>query len=66
MTLIEAIKTMQKAGFIQAKDPHSRFLRDLEELLVEAKLDLNDYTPNVRTGEIVQNHPNPSVNYQCT
>ena len=65
MNLTEAIKTMQKAGFIQAKDPHSRFLRDLEEFLPEAELDLNDYTPNVQTGEITQNHPNPCTHFHC-
>jgi hypothetical protein len=65
MTLIKAIETMREAGFIQAKDAHSRFFRDLDELLPEAKLDLNDYTPNVQTGEIAQNHPKPSAHYQC-
>lgn len=65
MTLIEALTTMRQAGFIQAKDSHSRFFKDIEELLFEAKFDLNDYTPKVQTGEIVQNHPNPSVHYQC-
>jgi len=46
MTLVEALKTMRKAGFIQAKDTHSRFFKNIEELFVEAELDLNDYTPN--------------------
>jgi len=65
MTLTEAMKTMQQAGFLQARDSHSRFFKDIEKLLFEAKLDLNDYTPKVQTGEIVQNHPIPSVYYQC-
>jgi len=66
MTLVEALKTMRESGFLQIKDVHSRFFKDIEELLPEAKLDLNDYTPNARTGEITQNHPNPSVHYQCS
>ncbi len=66
MTLIEAIKTMRQAGFIQAKDTHSHFFRDFEDLLPEAALDLNDYAANVQTGEIVQNHSSPSNHYQCS
>jgi len=66
MTLVEALKTMRQAGFVQVKDAHSRFFKDIEELLSEAKLDLNDYTPNIHTGQIVRNPPNPSAHYQCT
>ena len=66
MTLVEALNVMRQAGFLQAKDTHSRFFKDIEELLPEAKLDLNDYTPKINTGEIVQNHRTPSAQYQCT
>jgi len=66
MNLVEALNTMRQAGFIQVKDTHSRFFRDIEELLKEAALDLNDYTPKITTGEIVQNHQKPSAHYQCT
>ncbi len=66
MNLVEAIQTMRQAGFIQAKDQHSHFFKNLEELLPEAELDLNDYTPNTRTGEITQNHPHPSMHFQCS
>jgi len=66
MTLVEALNVMRQAGFIQVKDTHSRFFKNIEEVLKEAKLDLNDYTPNTHTGEIVQNHRNPSAQYQCT
>ena len=65
MTLVEALNVMRQAGFLQVKDTHSRFFKDIEELLPEAKLDLNDYTPNIHTGEVVQNLPNPSAHYQC-
>jgi len=66
MTLVEALNTMRQAGFTQAKDTHSRFFKDIEELLPEAALDLNDYTPKINTVEIVQNHPTPSAHFQCT
>ncbi len=66
MTLVEALNVMRQAGFIQVKDTNSRFFKDIEELLPEAALDLNDYTPNVHNGEIVQNHRNPSAHFQCT
>ncbi len=66
MTLVEALNVMRQAGFLQAKDTHSRFFKDIEELLFEAALDLNDYTPKINTGEIVQNHQNPSAHFQCT
>jgi hypothetical protein len=66
MTLVEALNVMRQAGFLQAKDTHSRFFKNIEEVLKEAAQDLNDYTPNTRTGEIVQNHRNPSAQYQCT
>jgi hypothetical protein len=65
MTLVEALNVMRQAGFLQVKDTHSRFFKDIEELLTEAKLDLNDYTPNIHTGEIAQNLPNPSAHYHC-
>jgi hypothetical protein len=65
MTFVEALNAMRQAGFMQVKDTHSRFFKDIEEVLREAALDLNDYTPNVRTGEIVQNPPNPNTHYQC-
>jgi hypothetical protein len=66
MTLVEALNVMRQAGFIQVKDTHSRFFKNIEEVLKEAKLDLNDYTPNTHTGEIAQNHRTPSAQYQCT
>ena len=65
MTLVEALNVMRQAGFTQAKDTYSRFFKDIEELLPEAKLDLNDYTPKINTGEIVRNLPNPSAHFQC-
>ena len=65
MTLVEALNVMRQAGFLQVKDTHSRFFKDIEEVLPEAKLDLNDYTPKINTGEIVQNHQTPSAQYQC-
>ena len=65
MTLAQAMKHMQEAGFIQAKETRSRFFRDIEDLLAEAEFDLNDYTPRPQTGEIVQNHPKPSSHYNC-
>jgi len=66
MTLVEALMQMRQGGFLQAKEDRSRFYRDIEDMLAEAELDLNDYTPNARTGEIVQNHPAPSAHFHCT
>ena len=66
MNLVEALNVMNQAGFTQVKDTHSRFFKNIEEVLREAVLDLNDYTPNIRTGEIVRNPPNPSAYFYCT
>ena len=66
MTLVEAMKHMRQAGFLQAKEDRSRFYRDIEDMLGEADLDLNDYTPNTQTGEIVQNHSAPSAHFHCS
>lgn len=65
MTLVEALNHMRQAGFLQARESRSRLYRDIEDMLREAELDLNDYTPNPVAGEIVQNHPAPSAHFQC-
>jgi hypothetical protein len=66
MTLVQAMMQMRQAGFVRAREDRSRFFRDIEELLDEAELDLNDYTPKPKTAEIVQNHPAPSCHFCCT
>ena len=66
MTLVEAMMQMRQAGFVQAREDRSRFFRDIEDMLDEAGLDLNDYTPRPKSGEIVQNHPAPSCHFSCT
>ena len=66
MTLTQALVEMRQAGYLQAKEDRCRFFKEIDVLLAEAELDLNDYTPNVKTGEIVQNHPAPSTHYSCT
>ena len=66
MTLREALDTMWQAGFRQVKDRHSRFPRDIAELLPEASWDLNDYTPDPQTGEIRQNHSHPCNHFLCS
>lgn len=66
MTLYEALQTMSAAGYTQVKDDFSHLPHDIAEWLEQARWDLNDYTPNVETGEVVQNHDRPCNHFLCT
>lgn len=65
MTLYEAFQVMLRAGYTQVSDRHSHFPKDIRDAFREAQLDLSDYTPDVDSGEIRQNHPRPSNHYRC-
>ncbi len=66
MTLVEALHTMRRAGFTQVLDRHSHFPKEIEDVLGEADLDLNDYTPRPDHADIIQNHPHPCNHYVCS
>ena len=66
MTLVEAFQAMLKAGFTQVKDQHSRFPTEICDQLNQARWDLNDYTPDLQTGQIVQNHDRPCNHFVCS
>jgi len=63
MTLVQALQAMLDAGFTQVKDDYSRRPKPIVEFLEEARLDLNDYTPDPKTGRIVQNHDTPCYHH---
>jgi hypothetical protein len=65
MTLYEAFQVMLRAGYTQVNDRHSHHPKDIRDVFREAQLDLSDYTPDVESGEISQNHPRPSNHYRC-
>ena len=66
MTLVQALQVMLDAGFTQVKDGYSRFPKQIIDVLEEAKLDLNDYTPDPQTGRINQNHDTPCYHHVCS
>ena len=66
MTLVQALQVMLDAGFTQVKDDYSRFPKQIVDVLGEAALDLNDYTPEPETGKIVQNHDTPCYHLVCS
>ena len=66
MTLYEALQTMFAAGYTQVRDDYSHRPHDIHEWLKQARRDLNDYTPDVETGRIVQNHDRPCNHFVCS
>ena len=65
MTLYEAFQVMLRAGYTMVSDRHSHSPREIREVFREAKLDLSDYTPDIASGEIRQNHSRPSNHFRC-
>ncbi|HUS92800.1 MAG TPA: hypothetical protein VM695_13160 [Phycisphaerae bacterium] len=66
MTLTEALEAMLEAGFTQVQDNHSRFPKDIRDVLGQAQWDLSDYTPDPATGHIAQNHDRPCNHFVCS